>query len=112
PRCEEQTLDEGLHGALACPRCQGMFVPRLRVFELLADWAAVPSTGVPTDGPAALCPADGSMMSRSSVPIPSASGVVHLDRCPDCVGVWFDSGEWAALASAHLLEHLDELWTQ
>ncbi|MFL5359808.1 MAG: zf-TFIIB domain-containing protein, partial [Myxococcales bacterium] len=20
----------------------------------------------------------------------------HLDRCPICAGIWFDSGEWAA----------------
>jgi hypothetical protein len=111
PRCEQQTLAESLQGTFACPQCQGMFVPRPRILELLADWAAVPSAGIPAEGPAALCPAGHGVMNRASVPIPSAAGAVYLDRCSSCIGVWFDSGEWTALASAHLLDHLDELWT-
>ncbi|MFL5450767.1 MAG: zf-TFIIB domain-containing protein [Myxococcales bacterium] len=34
----------------------------------------------------------------------------HLDRCPICAGIWFDSGEWAAIAASEWLTHLDDLW--
>ena len=56
------------------------------------------------------CPADGAIMSRARVEL-AGGGAVALDRCGSCRGIWFDAGEWAALASAHLLEHLPEFWT-
>ena len=34
----------------------------------------------------------------------------HLDRCPICSGIWFDAGEWAAIAASEWLTHLDDLW--
>jgi Zn-finger nucleic acid-binding protein len=34
----------------------------------------------------------------------------HLDRCPVCAGIWFDAGEWAAIASTEWLSHLEDLW--
>lgn len=49
-------------------------------------------------------------MTRARVDIPGGTAV-YIDRCPSCKSVWFDAGEWNALASAHLLDHLDELWT-
>jgi Zn-finger nucleic acid-binding protein len=43
--------------------------------------------------------------------VPAIGTAFHLERCPSCHGVWFDDGEWSALATAHLDERLDEFWT-
>jgi Zn-finger nucleic acid-binding protein len=63
------------------------------------------------DGAAIRCPSDHSVMSRSKIETSPADAPIYLDRCASCLGVWFDQGEWAGLASRHLLEHLDEFWT-
>jgi len=63
------------------------------------------------DDAAARCPADRSIMAQAIIEREDRQSV-HIDRGGSCLGVWFDSGEWAALASSHLLEHLDEFWTE
>jgi Zn-finger nucleic acid-binding protein len=65
---------------------------------------------LPVEGEGIRCPADHSIMTRARVDVPGG-GVIYIDRCPSCRAVWFDAGEWSALASAHLLEHLEEFWT-
>ena len=49
-------------------------------------------------------------MSRTKIPL-GMDESCHLERCGSCRGVWFDAGEWGALANHHLLEHLDEFWS-
>jgi Zn-finger nucleic acid-binding protein len=65
----------------------------------------------PRDGAGGRCPVDGTIMTRTQVDRNDASPF-HLERCSSCRGVWFDAGEWKALAEIHLLERLDELWSQ
>ena len=48
-------------------------------------------------------------MSRTFVQL--ANSQFHLERCNSCLAVWFDAGEWGALASSQLSEHIDELWS-
>ena len=45
------------------------------------------------------------------MPVPAGSYPYYLERCSRCAGIWFDAGEWHRLASANLLEHLDEIWS-
>jgi Zn-finger nucleic acid-binding protein len=88
-----------------------MFVPRTRVFELLADDAFSEGSSGSAEGAAIRCPSDHSVMSRGKIETSPVDVPIYLDRCASCLGVWFDQGEWVALASRHLLEHLDEFWT-
>jgi Zn-finger nucleic acid-binding protein len=50
-------------------------------------------------------------MSRAEIDMGSNQPSVHLERCSSCRSVWFDAGEWSALAERELLDHLDEFWT-
>jgi Zn-finger nucleic acid-binding protein len=113
PKCERESLVNHAHGTLRCPRCEGMFVPQARVGELLADGemgqATTPVAPQDADAKGGQCPADRTIMSRTTVDV--GGRTLHLERCSSCHGVWFDAGEWAALASAHLLDNLDQLWT-
>src|SRR5206468_12025110 len=61
----------------------------------------------PTRRSSDLCPGCRGLLVRARV---EASHPFHLDRCPACAGVWFDAGEWAAVASTEWLTHLDDLW--
>ena len=109
PRCESQQLNNASHGTSACPKCGGVYVPLARTGEFAADLPAARDE-VPLEGNAVRCPSDHSLMSRARVDTPGG-GAVFIDRCGSCHGVWFDAGEWNVLASAHLLDHLDEFWS-
>jgi Zn-finger nucleic acid-binding protein len=87
-----------------------MYVPRNRIAELAAD-PPPDADGASLEGAGVRCPGDGTLMSRTRVNVRGSDGAVYLDRCASCLGVWFDAGEWNALASARLLDQLDELWT-
>jgi Zn-finger nucleic acid-binding protein len=112
PKCERQDLIDATHGTSRCPACNGIFVPVSRVHELLAagdstDAAAASSS---QDAQSGRCPVDRGIMSRAAV-VTSGETPIHLERCGNCRGVWFDVGEWNALSAAHLLDHLDEFWS-
>jgi len=111
PKCEQASLVGGDHGTSRCPACGGMFVPRSRMAELLAQGSSEIAAPKPTalDQEGARCPVDRSVMSRTVVQLTSTQ--FHLERCSACLGVWFDSGEWGALASSQLTEQIDELWS-
>jgi Zn-finger nucleic acid-binding protein len=68
------------------------------------DAAEVPSE---SDARPGLCPRCRGLLVRARV---EQDHPFHLDRCPICRGIWFDSGEWAAVASTEWLNHLDDLW--
>jgi Zn-finger nucleic acid-binding protein len=113
PRCKSERLDEGRHGEFRCAACGGIFVPRSQFVELLVsdEPESRPAPANASDDAAARCPADSSIMTKARVELPPPGGTVQIDRCGSCLGVWFDAGEWQALASSHLLQHLDEFWS-
>ena len=114
PRCARERLDEGKHGEWHCATCGGIFVPRSHLVELMtaddAESTDRSATSV-ANATAVRCPADSSIMAAAEIDLPDDGGFVRVDRCGSCLGVWFDAGEWTALASCHLLAHLDEIWT-
>jgi Zn-finger nucleic acid-binding protein len=59
------------------------------------------------DGRVGFCPAGHGLLLRARV---ETSEPFHLDRCGTCAGIWFDSGEWARLASTEWMKQLDQLW--
>jgi Zn-finger nucleic acid-binding protein len=54
-----------------------------------------------------LCPRCGRFLIRHRI---SLDLPFTLDRCGVCAGVWFDSGEWAAVESRALLPRLNHLF--
>jgi Zn-finger nucleic acid-binding protein len=50
-------------------------------------------------------------MSRTEIDLPASGNSLHLERCPTCRGIWFDAGEWNALAREHLLDTIDDFWS-
>jgi Zn-finger nucleic acid-binding protein len=76
----------------------------------LAEQASVAGREVEDhDAKAGLCPEGHGIMIRARVEVDEP---FYLDRCFECGGVWFDSGEWQRLATYHLLGALPEIWTQ
>lgn len=108
PKCEGSELAAIGGGALRCPPCGGMFVPRGKAMEIVESESSARDES--QDAAGGRCPNDRSIMSRARVEL-GGREAVHLERCPSCRGVWFDAGEWSALADRNLLDHLDELWT-
>ncbi len=119
PKCKTQTLaplaqDRG--GAAGdvvppsrCTHCLGVWLPH----EAIGQHPMVPASidsekAAPVaDGLAGFCPRCQGLLVRARF---EAGQIFHLDRCPACAGVWFDAGEWAAVASSEWLAHLDDLW--
>lgn len=97
----------------SCEQCRGVWLPHEAIRVGLAPAAAqVEDTPTPqaaaADDRAGLCAAGHGIMRRAKVEIGAHS--LHLDRCATCAGIWFDAGEWAAIASSQWLRHLDDLW--
>lgn len=114
PKCRdvELTHPEGRASRLLrCARCRGTWVPkdeaRLEAVGALLESDSTIRPGETGDGRTGLCPEGHGILIRARV---EADPGFYLERCPICHGIWFDKGEWGALAQAHLLEHLDELW--
>lgn len=63
--------------------------------------------GSVADARTGLCPFGHGILIRAKVEIDDS---FYLERCPECMGIWFDKGEWNKLAQSHLLERLDTLW--
>ena len=112
PRCENTQLNNGSHGTSICSKCSGIFVPRSSVSESLVDSAMGSTCSAPEAGQGIRCPNDKILMSRARIETSSDGKAIYLDRCSSCLGVWFDAGEWGTLSSGHLLEHLDEFWSE
>lgn len=109
PKCDDRPLTAGPNGSARCSYCGGTFVARGHAVEV-ADDSAVPRDAA-RDAEGGQCPADRSIMSRTRVELGDGESV-HLERCPSCKGVWFDAGEWSALADRSLLDRLDEFWSE
>ena len=105
PLPSEETLSPS-----RCSSCQGVWMPH-EAISLGAGAVEVP------DEPAAplresehrvgLCPAGHGILIRARV---EATQGFYLDRCGTCRGIWFDAGEWAAVAATQWVRHLDDLW--
>lgn len=113
PKCRDVELvhPEGRASRLLrCPTCRGTWFPkdeaRLEAAGALMgnDSTLRPGGG---DGRTGLCPHGHGILIRARV---DAEPAFFLERCPVCHGIWFDKGEWNALAQSHLLDRLDDLW--
>jgi Zn-finger nucleic acid-binding protein len=110
PKCGAALNAKDRAGVANCPGCGGVFVPRGKM--VIAPTPASPAAGTSRyDAAGGRCPIDQTIMSRATIELPATGTAFHLERCPSCHGVWFDDGEWSALATAHLAERLDEFWT-
>jgi Zn-finger nucleic acid-binding protein len=101
-------------GAYKCSACGGMFVPRSlldRADEQATHDVSVAAGAENHDAQTGRCPNDRGIMTRAEIDLQPDGPVLHLERCGSCQGVWFDAGEWSALAERQLLEHIDEFWT-
>jgi Zn-finger nucleic acid-binding protein len=65
------------------------------------------SAAAGADAKVGFCPAGHGLLIRARV---ETQRPFHLDRCGTCAGIWFDAGEWAALASTEWMQHVDDLW--
>ena len=113
PKCRQEDLVDSSHGASRCPACRGMFVPVAEVHRLMES-GEIADSGAPSpaiDAAGGQCPADRGIMARTTIPLGGDTPTLHLERCGTCHSVWFDAGEWAILSSRHLLEHIDEFWS-
>jgi Zn-finger nucleic acid-binding protein len=91
-----------------CTHCQGVWLPHEAIEQHLVPASVDTERAAPlADGLAGFCPRCKGVLVRARV---EGRQPFHLDRCPACAGVWFDAGEWAAVASSEWLTHLDDLW--
>jgi len=119
PKCKSPTLapfgavraggdPEGVPPS-RCVHCRGVWLPHEAVDAHLPpqpDDAAV-EAAPQADALPGFCPRCRGILSRARV---DTDHPFHLDRCNVCRGVWFDAGEWAAVASTEWLSHIDDLW--
>ncbi len=92
-----------------CVRCRGVWLPHEAVAEHLSPEAIDAPAATPSEADRlpGFCPRCRGILERARVDDVTP---FHLDRCPACRGIWFDAGEWAAMASTEWLHHLDDLW--
>ena len=117
PKCKTQTLAPLAQGRSVpgdvvppsrCTHCLGVWLPHDAIEQHLVPASVDAQPPSPAaDGLAGFCPKCQGLLVRARF---DAGQVFHLDRCPACAGVWFDAGEWAAVASSEWLSHLDDLW--
>jgi Zn-finger nucleic acid-binding protein len=114
PKCRQTELvtpPGPITGALRCPACRGTWLPRdearVEVAGVLLESESMMRPNSAADARTGLCPLGHGILIRAKVELDDP---FHVERCPDCHGIWFDKGEWNTLAASHLLEHLDDLW--
>ena len=107
PKCSS-SLTSLPRGAYRCARCGGLFVPQSAVSSAEIEDAIAPAGK--HDAETGRCPLDHTILSRAEI-ILTPELTLHLDRCGSCRGIWFDAGEWRAMADHHLLENIDQFWT-
>ena len=97
--------------ALGCDRCGGLWA-RDGAIVLLPEEVGLradPTSRAPNDTRTGLCPDGHGILIRARVEVSDAAPF-YLERCAACHGIWFDTGEWARIASTELRAHLDALW--
>ncbi len=119
PKCKSPTLapfgairgggDPDAIPPSRCEHCKGVWLPHEAIEAHLppdASDSAI-SADPRADALPGFCPRCRGLLARARV---ESDHPFHLGRCPVCRGVWFDAGEWAAVASTEWLLHLDDLW--
>jgi Zn-finger nucleic acid-binding protein len=109
PKCGK-ALVAASRGVSKCSGCAGMFIPA-QLVPFVDDEGAGVAVAADLDAKGGRCPVDQTILSRAEIDLGPDHGVVHLERCSSCRGVWFDRGEWALLADQQLLENIDQFWT-
>jgi Zn-finger nucleic acid-binding protein len=117
PKCEAETLEiarstPGSTQPWRCRQCHGLWLDQRELPALLREAPEVPAGAgeVPRlDGRGGICPSGHGILLRARVELEEDS--FSLERCPHCLGIWFDAGEWQRLASAELLTRLPEFWS-
>lgn len=114
PKCRTVALthpDPRASRLLRCPSCKGTWLPkdeaRLEAVGTLLAHDSTIRPGEAGDSRTGLCPLGHGILIRARVDLAEP---FFLERCPECHGIWFDKGEWNALAHGHLLSDLDHLW--
>jgi Zn-finger nucleic acid-binding protein len=96
---------------LKCPSCRGTWLPsdeaRINAVSDLMEADDTLKPGAAEDMRTGLCPLGHGILIRAKVDLEDP---FYLDRCPECAGIWFDSGEWNTLAQSHLLANIEDLW--
>ncbi len=119
PKCKSLTLapfseprpggDPDVVPPSRCSSCRGVWLPHEAVEEHVVPASVDTATAVPSPADAlpGFCPRCRGILVPARV---DDENPFHLDRCPICRGIWFDAGEFAAVASTEWLTHLDDLW--
>ncbi|MGC4064355.1 MAG: zf-TFIIB domain-containing protein [Polyangiaceae bacterium] len=122
PKCRKESLEvaKGAFAesgpedrALFCSSCRGYWMPH----GIVERWQTEPFVELSDEDPESvrpeadrrtgLCPMGHGILLRARV---DEEKTYYLERCGHCRGVWFDRGEWQALAATLYLDHLDDLW--
>ena len=100
-----------------CPQSKGFWIPIYSYLEWLQKQGAKvkplpenyqPQTVPDTHRPALICPESGTILTRYKV----GHGLdFHVDHSSMTGGVWLDEGEWEALKSKGLHDHLTMIFT-
>lgn len=120
PICKTNTmnrcrLDDGPL-AYRCNRCEGVWVGLADYEEWMLGRTVeseqpqtVSDFALQEENLAKLCPTCRQLMFKYRV---RQYIQFHVDHCRGCGGMWFDKGEWEALASAKLHDELPKIFTQ
>jgi membrane associated rhomboid family serine protease len=109
PRCTFTLATLPVQGITfdACPRCRGVFVDHAEAAQLFGPFGDLSSwkthrAAVQTGTARLACPGDDAgrhpRMDIWRVALPGG-GVVEVDACPRCQGLWLDAGEARRLAA-------------
>jgi Zn-finger nucleic acid-binding protein len=114
PKCRTIRLKSPSSGTpvLRCYACHGMWVTleeaqALATGGTLLDPVSLLPQKASGDAIAGVCPKGHGILIRARVELEES---FYLERCGQCQGLWFDAGDWAKLASSHLIHHLKDLW--
>lgn len=94
-----------------CGGCFGVWIPDGRAAGATPppDPRGAAGEESEVDARAGICPEGHGILTRAQSFIGSG---FYLDRCRTCSGVWFDRGEWEAVAAAGLSAGLFVMWTE
>ncbi len=116
PRCQENSLrsvpDKRHSPVEVCASCGGIWVPGGDVSQIGKTevmYSMIVGDGQASEQSAGVCPQGHGLLERGRAELDPP---VILDRCRDCHGIWFDRGEWDVLSRSHLINHIDDLWSQ
>jgi Zn-finger nucleic acid-binding protein len=119
PKCRTPTLELATRGAGGlrldrCTRCGGTWLDYGELAPAAEDPLLSPG---PADAPAPEPGADlrTGPCPRCGIPlrqVPFPRGPFHVDGCPRCGGLFLEAGEFAAVASRHLVDDLERVLPQ